>query len=103
MREKSGKTGTMQERHREIFYDTDNIFERQKEKITICRECAGALGIDSHAMPGSRAMAVHIPPNACHACVEAGYDMFEQAGETKKYSQLFLQDRPKDQYIIKSR
>ena len=100
MRIKAGKSGTIQERHREIFYDTDNIFERQKEKIRICRECAGTLGIESQVMQGSKAMAVHIPLNACHACTETGYDMFEQAGRTKKYSKLFLQDRPKDQYII---
>ncbi|SLM29279.1 Histone deacetylase-like protein (acetoin utilization protein) [Desulfamplus magnetovallimortis] len=99
MREKAGANGTIQERHREIFYDTDNIFERQKERIRICRECAGALEIDSQAMPGSRIMAVHIPLNACHACKETAYDMFEQAKTTKKYSKIFLQDRPKDEYI----
>ena len=34
MREKSGRHGTIQERNREIFYDTDHIYERQKERIT---------------------------------------------------------------------
>lgn len=100
MREKAGKPGTIQERHREIFYDTDNIFERQKEKIRICRECAGTLQIDSQAMPGSRINAVHIPLNACPACIETGYDMFEAVKKEKKYSRIFLQDRPKDEYIV---
>jgi acetoin utilization deacetylase AcuC-like enzyme len=101
MREKAGKPGTIQERHREIYYDTDNIFERQKEKIRICRACAGTLQIDSQAMPGSRILAVHIPLNACHTCIETGYEMFEKAQKEKKYRQVFLQDRPKDEYIVR--
>lgn len=100
MREKAGKHGDIQERHREIFYDTDNIFERQKEKIRVCRDCGGALEIDSKASPGLHILAVHIPMNACRACIETGYDMFEKASP-KKYDKVFLQDRPKDAYIIK--
>ncbi len=102
MREKAGKHGEIQERHREIFYDTDNIFERQKEKIRICHDCSGALEIDSKASPGLHILAVHIPFNACPACKETGYEMFDIATKNrKKYDKIFLQDRPKDTYIVK--
>lgn len=100
MREKAGKPGDIQERQREIFYDTDNIFERQKEKIRICRDCGGALEIDSRASTGNHVLGVHIPFNACHACIETGYKMFDNALK-KKYDKIILQDRPKDNYTIK--
>ncbi|MFO7750808.1 MAG: histone deacetylase [Desulfobacteraceae bacterium] len=100
MREKAGRHGEIQERHKEIYYDTDNIFERQKEKIRICRDCAGALEIDSRASSGNHALAVHIPFNACKSCREAGQEMFETA-DRKKFDAVFLQDRPSDRYIIK--
>ncbi|HKK90198.1 MAG TPA: histone deacetylase [Desulfobacteraceae bacterium] len=100
MREKAGRHGEIQERHREIYYDTDNIFERQKEKIRICRDCAGALEIDSRASSGNHALAVHIPFGACKSCREAGQEMFELA-DRKKFDAVFLQDRPSDRYTIK--
>ncbi len=100
MREKAGSHGEVQERHREIFYDTDNIFERQKEKIRICRVCAGTLVIDSNATSSPPILAIHIPLNACNDCIEMGYNHFEQA-DTKKYAQVFLQDRTRDIYKVK--
>jgi acetoin utilization deacetylase AcuC-like enzyme len=100
LREKSGNPGDLILRHKEIFYDTDNIFERQKEKIWICRDCGGSFEIDSKATPGSHILGVHIPINACNACKEKGYDFFEKADKTR-YDRIYLQDRPKDQYEIK--
>ena len=100
LREKAGRHGEIQERRKEIFYDTDNIFERQKEKIRICRDCAGALEIDSSASTGTHILAVHIPLNACPDCIQTGYDMFEKA-DPKKYDQIFLQDRPQNMFTIK--
>jgi acetoin utilization deacetylase AcuC-like enzyme len=100
LREKSGKPGELMIRHKEVFYDTDNIFERQKEKIWICRDCGGSFEIDSKATPGNHILGVHIPINACKACQEKGYDFFERADKTK-YDRIYLQDRPKDQYEIK--
>ncbi len=100
LREKAGTHGEIQQRHREIFYDTDSILERQKEKIRICRHCAGAFEIDSQASTGKHVLCVHIPLNACRQCRETGYEMFERA-DMKRYSQAFLQDRPNDTYTIK--
>lgn len=99
-REKSGKPGSFEVRHREIFYDTDNIFERQKEKVRLCRDCGGSFEVDSNATPGQHVLAVHIPVNACSACVTSGYDCFEKA-DANKFDKLYLQDRTKDTYKIK--
>ncbi|MFO7886065.1 MAG: histone deacetylase [Desulfobacteraceae bacterium] len=100
LREKAGRHGEIQERRKEIFYDTDNIFERQKEKIKICRDCAGALEIDSSASTGTHILAVHIPLNACPDCIQTGYDMFEKA-DPKKYDKIYLQDRPRNMFTIR--
>ncbi len=100
MRESAGTPGDIQERHREIYYDTDNILERQKEKIRICRDCGGAFQIESTAMPGYRVLAVHIPQHACHQCREKGYEMYDQAPQNK-YDRVILQDKPQDMYVIK--
>jgi acetoin utilization deacetylase AcuC-like enzyme len=100
LREKSGKPGELIIRHKEVFYDTDNIFERQKEKIWKCRDCGGSFEIDSKATPGSHILGVHIPINACKSCREKGYDFFEKADKTK-YENIYLQDRPNDRYEIK--
>jgi len=100
LREKAGKPGDIQVRNREIFYDTDNIFEQQRETIRICRDCGGSFQIETHANRGAHVLAVHIPINACKACIEQGYDFYEQA-DTSKFDKVILQDRPKDTYEIK--
>lgn len=100
LREKAGSPGDFQVRHREIFYDTDNIFERQKETTRICRDCGGSFEIDSQAVPGRHILGVHIPVNACQACIESGYEHYDKAQSTK-YDQVILQDRVKSTYVIK--
>ena len=100
MRQKEGTPGDFQVRHREIFYDTDNIFEQQKEKIRICRDCGGSFQIDSKATSGYNILGVHIPVNACQSCIEQGYKFFDQADKAK-FNKVFLQDRTKDIYEIK--
>lgn len=100
LRQEAQSPGDLQVRHREIYYDTDNIFERQKEKVRICRDCGGCFEIDSQATPGHHILAVHIPINACKSCIETGYQFFDQADKSK-FDKVFLQDRPKDTYEIK--
>ncbi|MBF0573964.1 MAG: histone deacetylase, partial [Desulfamplus sp.] len=54
------------------------------------------------ASPGLHILAVHIPLNACNVCKETGYEMFDRAiHSNKKYDKIFLQDRPKDSYIVR--
>lgn len=100
LRQEAGMPGDIKVKHREIFYDTDNIFEQQKEKIRVCRDCGGCFEIDSTAAPGHHILAVHIPINACSACVEAGYKFFDQA-DVSKFDKIYLQDRKKDTYVTK--
>ncbi len=100
LRQQAGTPGDFQVRHREIFYDTDNIFEQQKEKVRICHDCGGCLEIDSKATPGNHVLAVHIPINACKSCIEAGHKFYDQA-DKNKFDRVYLQDRVADTYTIK--
>ena len=87
-------------RTRNIFYDTDNIYENQNETIRICDHCGGALRIESSANGRQPILAVHIPVKACAACQDQGHQWFEGA-EKGRFSHVYLQDRKDDKYIHK--
>ena len=88
-------------RERSIFYDTDNINERQDESIAVCEDCGGALRIDSLARGRNHILAVHIPRKACPRCRELGTSWFEEA-DMSKFDKAYLQDRASDVYKEKS-
>ncbi|MGD8846904.1 MAG: histone deacetylase [Desulfobacteraceae bacterium] len=85
------------QRSRNIYYDTDNIQEHQRETVTICDDCAGALKIDSKARGRSHILAIHIPNNACSKCQAQGHQWFASAPENQ-YDQIHLQNRVDDDY-----
>lgn len=88
-------------RTRQIFYDTDNIFETQEETIRICDDCAGALRINSISSMGRRMLGVHIPRKGCPACREQGLKWYEE-GDKSRFRHIFLQDRTTDGFLEKS-
>lgn len=88
-----------EDRSRSIFYDTDNIVEKQMETIRICNDCGGAWCIDSSSDRGNNVLAIHIPPHACPECRKTGYEWYETADG--KFHQILLQDRPEDNYLKK--
>jgi acetoin utilization deacetylase AcuC-like enzyme len=94
------RTKGADERNRGIFYDTDGISEKQKEKLQICEDCAGALRIDSSSDQGHHILAVHIPMKACSKCKEIGYEWYEKA-DKNNYGMIVLQDRTEDAYLEK--
>ncbi len=100
IQERMRPAGPFIERIRRIFYDTDGISETQKEKIRICTDCGGALRIHSETDTGANILAIHIPIHACRACRETGYRWYGEAGGGD-YQIVYLQDRPKDEYLVK--
>ena len=80
------------ERPRRIFYDTDGIDERQKERVKLCKNCKGILTIESSSDRGNRIFAVHIPSGACAVCEKEGRDLFAKASK-KEFGHIYLQDR----------
>ena len=91
-----------EERSRNVSYDTDNIFEEQKETIHICPECSGSWKIDSSSDRGAQILAVHIPRKACKECRELGYQWYD-AADPKQFDRILLQDRPKDKYLQRNK
>ncbi|NNF97986.1 MAG: histone deacetylase [Desulfobacteraceae bacterium] len=89
------------ERSRGIYYDTDNIQERQNEFIQICDACAGALRIDSAADNGKHVLCIHIPLGACESCRGIGQGWYDGA-DLDKYDHIFIQDRENDIYMEKA-
>jgi acetoin utilization deacetylase AcuC-like enzyme len=86
------------ERTRNIYYDTDNISETQKETIRVCRDCSGVFKIDSSSSRGVHILAVHIPRKACGKCIEHGHHWFDTA-TTGGFDKIFLQDRTEDKFL----
>jgi acetoin utilization deacetylase AcuC-like enzyme len=87
-------------RDRNIFYDTDQIMEKQQERIKNCPDCSGALRIDSSAGFSSRIAAIHIPRKACPACIELGYRWYEGA-DADTFDRVYLQDRVAEKFRTK--
>jgi hypothetical protein len=100
LREKHRSSLKFAERERNIFYDTDHIYESQRENLRVCPDCAGVLTIDSETDKGKQIYAVHIPRKACKACQELGYQWFESC-QGRRYDGIYLQDRTHDQYLVK--
>jgi acetoin utilization deacetylase AcuC-like enzyme len=89
-------------RRKGIYYDTDGISEHQEETVRICEDCGGLVLIDSQADTGKRIYAVIIPRHACPACRREGEDFFGKI-PVQQYSHIYLQDRDRDNFQVKSR
>ena len=88
--------GTIVERARDIYYDTDNIRERQHEKIRRCRCCAGVLSTVSTSSLGQHILAVQIPIwGHANPAGNRGLHGFVKAADGA-YTHLYLQDRDKN-------
>jgi len=87
-------------RDRNIFYDTDQIMEKQRDRITICPDCSGALRIDSNAGNYNRITAIHIPRKACPRCQARGHQWYESM-DAYTCDRVYLQDRVADQFLEK--
>ena len=87
--------GQFFQRRRDIYYDTDNIMERQSEQIRLCNTCSGWRSIRSealHAFSGRavRIGAVIIPRRACRQCRLDAQGEFEQLSALWRAGRLNL-------------
>ncbi len=99
IKEKMLASGSIKERERTIYYDTDNILENQKEQIVLCKDCPGMYSIESWTDRGKRILAVHIPRKACSRCEDLGYKIYETSAR-KNLNLIFLQDRKNKQFFV---
>jgi acetoin utilization deacetylase AcuC-like enzyme len=87
-------------REKNIFYDTDNIMEKQIETVRVCNDCGGLVMIDSSADTGKRIFAVILPNQCCTECRRDGVTFFDRVNGSQ-YNHVYFQDREKDVFITK--
>ncbi len=94
--------GPFYKRQRHIYYDTDEILEKQQEEIRRCEECSGYRVIISAAAKQRRAgkmvAAVIIPWHACKSCRKGAEEAFERLKREGQLELVYLQDVEKDCY-----
>ena len=90
------------QRTRNVFYDTDNILEKQHETVRICTECGGAWRIASTSDRSNlRSLGIHIPRRACKACRETGHEWYDTA-DKNSFDIVMLQDLYEDKFLKKN-
>ena len=90
------------ERSRNIYYDTDNIQEKQIETIKDCPNCSGVVKLESTSDRGRQILAVHVPRKACPACSDLGHQWYDK-GDTTRLDMVMMQDRLQDIYTERVR
>ncbi len=92
------------QRNKPIYYDTQFIEEKQIEKVYVCSQCPGYLTIDSQAYHPEgkryRILAITIPIQACKACQEEGWKLYEQCKEDYRFNYVYLQDKSTDTFMM---
>ena len=85
-------------RNRQVYYDTDGIFESQVQEFRPCPDCPGVDSIKSRNDLGASLFGITIPRKACPACQKEGYDLFEKA-KGLDVRKRFLQDLVRDEFF----
>ncbi|MFP4516787.1 MAG: histone deacetylase [Desulfovibrionales bacterium] len=80
-------------RSKEIFYDTDQIVERQREWVLDCDDCRGLLKFETKSDRHPLSFCVEIPLTACDRCRELGHKEFETAKKSRRYAYVQIIDR----------
>ena len=88
--------------NRSIFYDTEYIREEQQHHLRLCRNCHGYRSLASSARQSNGqhydVYCINIPLYSCPQCQKDGQALYQQVKSTKKYSFVYLQDRPQNTY-----
>lgn len=98
-------------RPRSIYYDTDQIQERQKETVWYCPDCPGIYQVSSFAQKaygqGYDILGISIPLYACLSCRKKAYELWEQVlrehRKSPRYDFLYLQDKQSNLYLREKR
>ena len=95
-------TGTAKyiRREKNIYYDTDDITEKQIETVRVCDDCGGLVMIESVADTGKKIYAVILPNTCCPECRENGENIFNRINGSQ-YNHVYFQDRQRDIFVAK--
>lgn len=85
-------SGDFFERRRDIYYDTDGIYESQQEFIRLCPQCSGWRVIYTastrHRDPVA---AITVPWNVCPTCLTEAQDHYDAERKNLKFSRAIWQ------------
>lgn len=87
------RRGDYHVRVKDIYYDTDQISEKQVESLRLCNNCSGMVKYESTATNNGTCLGIYIPLNACEKCVEEGHRLAQQARSDTRYRHVQLTDR----------
>lgn len=91
--------GPFFERRRQIYYDTDAIYENQQEYTRLCPDCAGwRLVYTSSTRLHTPAALVLMPWKACSQCEQDASEQFQMLLKDPTFDQVILQDPRTDMY-----
>ncbi|MFZ4439523.1 MAG: histone deacetylase [Syntrophales bacterium] len=93
-------TNRYMKRKKSIYYDTDNINERQEETVRVCNDCGGLVMIESVADTGNSIFAVILPGRCCPECRNNG-EMFFERTNRGKHCRVYFQDRERGICLVK--
>jgi hypothetical protein len=80
-------------RHKDIFYDTDMLHEKQKEAFRLCPHCLGFGLYESASARTPLSLCVHIPRAACEACRAQAQEFVETGKKSGRYYTVLLNDQ----------
>jgi acetoin utilization deacetylase AcuC-like enzyme len=86
-------------RHKDVYYDTDNIRESQVESVLLCQDCPGVLKIETWSTVTPLSCGLEIPAGACNACRDKGLEIFEEARIKGNYRYTQLINRKDREYL----
>ncbi len=81
------------ERRREIYYDTDNIYENQQEYVRLCSHCSGWRVVYTSSNRASQPVCVILSPwKSCPACTQEAEEHYKNSAVDPRFSQVIVQD-----------
>lgn len=76
------KEGSWWIRERNIFYDIDNIIDKQYEKIRLCTNCIGLTSIITKSQKNSKILCLLLPRGVCSTCHNQAIEIKNQWTQT---------------------
>jgi acetoin utilization deacetylase AcuC-like enzyme len=83
-------------RERDIYYDTENITEKQREELKDCDACSGIRIIQSRTRRTGACLGIELPFNCCPDCERQGYERFNRKDDGFQVAQII--DRKNKHY-----
>jgi hypothetical protein len=80
-------------RHKDIFYDTDMLHEKQKEAFRLCPHCPGFGLYESASTRTPLSLCVHVPRRACEACRTQAREYADAGRQAGRYYAVLLNDQ----------